>query len=153
MNIEAKMVEARKAAVKTYFEKIDAGTTDDAYFGLFTDDVVLSFPKFGFVTGKTGVKKLGERLGAFLESIHHDIDNFTYIISGPYVVVEGRERGVTKQGASWPDNVISYGLFCNVFEFEGSLIKRVHIYVDPDFTSSDDERINLLKGCRETNPS
>ena len=68
------------------------------------------------------------------------------VINGPYVVVEGREKGMTKQGVAWPDNVISYGLFCNVFEFEGNLIKRVHIYVDPDFTSCDSERIKLLKG-------
>lgn len=146
MDSETKLAEARKAAVKVYFEKIDAGNTDDAYFGLFTDDVVLYFPKFGFVQGKDGIKKLGEQLGAFLKSLHHDIDNFIYIINGPYVVVEGREKGMTKQGVAWPDNVISYGLFCNVFEFEGNLIKRVHIYVDPDFTSCDSERIKLLKG-------
>ena len=82
MDSETKLAEARKAAVKVYFEKIDAGNTDDAYFGLFTDDVVLYFPKFGFVQGKDGIKKLGEQLGAFLKSLHHDIDNFIYI-TGP----------------------------------------------------------------------
>lgn len=136
---------ARKEAVKTYFTKIDAGIFDTDYFNLFTEDVELFFPKFGFAKGKDGISKFGQRVGSFLDGIWHDIDNFNYIIAGDYIVVEGNEGGVTKQGKKWPDNDVSYGKFCNVFEFDGAKIKRVHIYVDPDFTSNDTERINIFK--------
>ena len=59
-----------------------------------------------------------------------------YITSGSRVVVEGAERGTTVSGVEFPDGVSSFGLFANVFEFDGQLIKRVHVYVDPDFASS-----------------
>jgi hypothetical protein len=32
------------------------------------------------------------------------------------------------------------GHFCNVFEFRGDLISRVHIYLDPDYASEDQPR-------------
>ena len=70
--------------------------------------------------------------------------NFNIIVSDKYIIVEGQEGGETKEGIKWPDNKKSFGKFCNVFEFEGSLIKRVHIYVDPDFTSEDAKRIEML---------
>jgi hypothetical protein len=28
-----------------------------------------------------------------------------------------------------------------VFEFEGTLIRRLHVYVDPDFASADHQRV------------
>jgi hypothetical protein len=40
-------------------------------------------------------------------------------------------------------------LFCNVFEFEGELIKRVHIYADPDFNSADAARVAWAQGVRK----
>jgi hypothetical protein len=32
------------------------------------------------------------------------------------------------------------GHFCNVFEFRGDLISRVHIYLDPDYAGEDQPR-------------
>jgi hypothetical protein len=36
-------------------------------------------------------------------------------------------------GVPFPGDARSSGLFCNVFEFRGKLISRLHIYADPDF--------------------
>jgi hypothetical protein len=138
------MITERKEVVLKYFEKIDNGTFDSTYFDLFTEEVELYFPKYGYTKGKEGIKHFGETLGNGLKSLHHDIKNFNIIVSDKYIVVEGQEGGETKEGINWPDNKNSFGKFCNVFEFEGSLIKRVHIYVDPDFTSEDAKRIEML---------
>lgn len=48
-------------------------------------------------------------------------------------------------GTPFPDGRISHGLFCNVYEFKGDLIRAVRIYVDPDFTSSDAAMLKTLQ--------
>ncbi|WP_312400281.1 nuclear transport factor 2 family protein [Sphingobacterium sp.] len=133
-----------KNVAEAYFRKVDAGEFDNSYYNLFTEDVELYFPKFGFGYGKDGVKKFGETMARFLGSITHDIKNFNYIISGNMLVVEGTERGITIEKKLFPDNVTAFGKFCSVFEFEGDLIKRMHIYVDPDVTSSDIDRLTIF---------
>lgn len=49
-------------------------------------------------------------------------------------------------GIVWPDDKISTGRFCSVFEFTDHLISRMYVYVDPDFASLDVERIAILSG-------
>ncbi len=134
----------RLETVNTYFRKVDA--RDPTLLDLFTDDVQMFFPKFGLVHGKAALVKWDETMASELESIEHDIDAFNYIVSGNFIVVEGTERGVTRNGEHWPDGVVSQGRFCSVFEFDGTLIQRMHIYVDPDFTSADQDRIRILRG-------
>jgi ketosteroid isomerase-like protein len=67
-------------------------------------------------------------------------------VDGDRIAVEGREWGVTADGRAWPDGEISQGRFANVFEFDGPLIKRTFIYVDPDVTSEDRRRVALYRG-------
>lgn len=55
------------------------------------------------------------------------------IQDGSRVVVEGVEEGELAGGIPFPGQARSGGRMCNVFEFEGNLIKRLHIYADPDF--------------------
>ena len=43
-----KQQEKQKRNAETYFRKVDAGEFDSEYYGLFTEDVELYFPKFGF---------------------------------------------------------------------------------------------------------
>lgn len=83
-------------------------------------------------------------MGHLLKNITHDIDNFNYIVSENFVVVEGTEKGVTQSDKEWPDHKIAFGKFCSIFEFDKDLIKRMHIYVDPDLTSEDIDRIVIL---------
>ncbi|MFK2822022.1 nuclear transport factor 2 family protein [Arcobacter sp. YIC-80] len=125
-----------------YFKKIDNG--DSSYLELFTDDVDFFFPKFGQKKGKKALIEFGNRIGSSLISIWHDIDGFKIIKADNKVVVEGQEGGVMSDGTSWPDNNISIGRFCSVFEFNGKFISRMYIYVDPDFPSQDLERISVL---------
>lgn len=123
---------------KLYFGKADAG--DPSILELFSDDVQLFFPKFGTRTGKEQVVAFVQGLMSQLDSLKHDVDTYNYIASGRIVVVEGTESGVAKNGEHWPVAGRSEGRFCNVFEFTGTLISRLHIYVDPDFSGQDDAR-------------
>lgn len=136
--------EAEKiAVVKSYFEKVDKGDPD--YLNLFTDNVEFYFPKFGITQNKDGVREFSQRFGNLLQSIQHDIDGFKIHVEGNTVIVEGKEKGVTKEGTAWPDYNVSQGLFCGIFAFERGLISRYYIYVDPDFTSEDMNTIQKLQ--------
>ncbi|MEK8174173.1 hypothetical protein NKH77_49915 [Streptomyces sp. M19] len=79
-----------------------------------------------------------------LERIEHDIAGLDIMTSGDRVIVEGREWGTTRDGRVWPDGMISHGLFCDVFTFRGHLISKIHVYTDPDFTSSHQEKVRQL---------
>lgn len=135
---------ARIEAIRTYFKKVDAG--DPSVLNLFTEDTQLFFPKFGVAHGKQALVTFAERMGSNLASIGHDIDGLKFYVSGATIIVEGREWGTTRDERTWPDGIVSQGLFCSVFEFDGLLIRRMHIYADPDFTSSDNDRIRYLRG-------
>lgn len=128
--------------VREYFRKVDAA--DPSIMELYTEDVELYFPKFGFGHGKADLAEFTRRLGQDLGSLAHDIDGLDIMVAGDRVIVEGREWGTTADGAPWPDGQVSTGLFCNVFTFRGLLISSVHIYTDPDFTSSHEAKVNQL---------
>jgi ketosteroid isomerase-like protein len=128
----------RIALTKEYFRKGDAG--DTMIFGLFTDDVELYFPKFGKRSGKAEVGTLVRGLLGQLQSLKHYPDDYNYIASGDFVVVEGFESGLAKDGTAWPVKGRSDGRFCNVFRFRDDLISHLHIYVDPDFAGRDTDR-------------
>ena len=128
---------ARIEAATEYFRKIDNG--DPGIGDMFTDDVQIYFPKFGTGRGKEQVGAAAQGLLGSLQSIKHDFDRMTFHVSGDHVIVEGFESGVSADGTVWPKPDKSEGRFCNVFAFEGTLISSVHIYVDPDFTSSHSE--------------
>ncbi|WP_232112133.1 nuclear transport factor 2 family protein [Salinivibrio proteolyticus] len=125
-----------------YFQKIDAG--DPSYLDLFSEDVDFYFPKFGQAKGKSALVEFGNRIGSSLSSIWHDIEGFQITTAGNKVIVEGQEGGVMSDGTPWPDNKVSTGRFCSVFEFNEELISRMYVYVDPDFPSRDLERVAVL---------
>lgn len=79
-----------------------------------------------------------------LARLEHDIEGLRFIEAWDTIVVEGREWGEMADGKPFPDDKISHGRFCNVFEFRGDLISAVRIYVDPDFPGRDTERIRAL---------
>jgi len=151
---QTNLKEQRKEQVHTYFEKVQTGAFDESYFNLFTDDVELYYPKFGFEKGKEGIRNLGKVIGKHLQRLSFDTAKFNYHMSDKAIIVEGVENGRTQTGEEWPDGTIAFGKFSSVFEFEGNLIKRMHVYVDPDFTSADSERVasfrNIYKPAEET---
>ena len=121
-----------------YFRKIDSG--DPAILDIMTDDVEVYFPKFGIGYGKAAFGDVAKGLMGSLQSIRHDLDQMRFHVAGDHVIVEGFESGVMADGTPWPVEGRSEGRFANVFEFEGELIKRVFVYVDPDFASTHQER-------------
>jgi ketosteroid isomerase-like protein len=139
---------AQRDVAVAYFRKADA--RDPTVVDLFTEDVELFFPKLGRVRGKDGFARFAGTLAAEMARLEHDVEGFRVVQSGSIVVVEGTERGETRDGTAWPDGVVSEGRFCNVFEFDGTLIRRLYVYVDPDFTSRDRQRILELRGAAAT---
>jgi ketosteroid isomerase-like protein len=123
---------------KEYFARLDAGSP--ALLELFTEDAQIYFPKFGIGRGRQAILEVLSGLGSTIQSVQHPSDSFVYIQSGNYLAVEGTSRGVLKSGAHWAAGETPGGRFCNVFEFRGDLICRVHIYLDPDYGGADTQR-------------
>lgn len=137
-------IDPRLEIVREYFRRVDA--KDPSLIELFTDDVEFFFPKFGVTRGKAAMARFAERVAREAAKLTHDIDGFVFTADANRVVVEGREWGMTEDGREWPDGKISEGRFANVFEFEGNLISRTYIYVDPDYTGGDETRIAIYQG-------
>lgn len=129
--------------IREYFRKVD--TKDPSLLDLFTDDVEFFFPKFGPARGKAALARFAARIALDAATLTHDIDGLVFIVDGDRIAVEGREWGVTADGRAWPDGEISQGRFANIFEFDGLLISRTCIYVDPAFTSEDRRRVSLYR--------
>lgn len=117
---------------KQYFRKVDAG--DPSLLDMFADDAQAYFPRFGIARGKTEFISLVQGLNAAVSRFIHDENLMIFTQAGNRVVVEGIETGALTDGTPFPGDAGSGGHFCNVFEFRGSLISRLHIYADPNFT-------------------
>ena len=128
----------RITAVKSYFVRVDAGQQD--VLDLFDDDIEFYFPKFGRGKGKQDLVAMWTGLGGVIESISHDAETFSYLMSGDTVVVEGTTNGRYRSGAEWSGGATPGGRFCNLFEFNGPLIRRLRVYLDPDYAGEDAKR-------------
>ena len=124
--------------VKEYFRRADAGRAD--LLDLMAEDVQLYFPKFGLARGRKAFAEMAAGMGGAFEWVEHDFSTYHFIAAGHHVVVEGTTRGAMKDGKSWAGGETPGGRFCNVFELDGGLITRVHVYLDPDYTSEDTAR-------------
>jgi hypothetical protein len=118
------------AITKEYFKRVDSGAPD--LLDLFTDDTQIFFPRFGYAHGKAEIVPFLVGLTAAVTSFDHPQDRMVFTQGGNRVVVEGAERGLLASGIPFPGEARSAGLFCNVFEFRGDLISRMHVYADPD---------------------
>lgn len=121
---------------KAYFAKVDAG--DGALLDMFTDDAQAYFPKIGTTRGKAALVNLVQTLTSVVRRFVHDPRHMVFTLQGTRLVVEGVEAGELADGTPFPAGAKSAGRFCNVFEFEGPLIRRLHIYADPDFAGQFD---------------
>jgi len=118
------------AITKEYFRRVDSGAPN--LLDLFTDDTQIFFPRFGYAHGKEEIVPFLVGLAAGVVSFQHPVDRMVFTQEGNRIVVEGAENGELTSGVPFPGDARSAGLFCNVFEFQGSLISRLHIYADPD---------------------
>ena len=133
----------RREIIREYFRYADAG--DVRALELFTDDVKLTYPKFGTAIGKEGVGKFFAHMATVFRKLQHDIEGLSFIEAGDVIAVEGREWGEMADGTPFPDGELSHGLFCVVYEFRGDRIRALRVYTDPDFTSSDKIMIKALR--------
>ena len=123
---------------KQYFIRVDAGRADTV--DLFTEDAQIYFPKFGIARGKAAFGELASGLFKRVSKLSHDLSTFTYVVTRDVIVVEGKTQGMDVEGRRWSGGETPGGRFCSVFEFRGPLICRMHIYLDPDYTSRDEDR-------------
>lgn len=116
--------------VKEYFRRVGAG--DPTLLDLFTDDAQAFFPKRGAMNGKAEFVTFVQDLTAAVSRFFHDPERMVFTQGGNRTVVEGFEEGELADGTPFPGSAKSGGRFCNVFEFRGSQISRMHVYADPD---------------------
>lgn len=122
---------ANIAMAKEYFVRADAQRPD--LLELFHPEFQLYFPKFGIGHGPECFLDMVSGFAGEMASITHDFENYLYIEIGPYVVAEGTSHGSMTSGKTWEAGKTPGGRFCNVFEFRDGLIKRIHVYLDPDY--------------------
>jgi ketosteroid isomerase-like protein len=125
------------AIAQEFYRRGDAG--EPGLEELFADDAQVYFPKFGIATGKHAIHELVNGLTTVVSSLRHlELD---YLVAGRSVVVEGTTEGTTHDGGAWHGGQTPGGRFCSVFEFDDEgHITRMHVYLDPDYTSADRER-------------
>jgi ketosteroid isomerase-like protein len=123
---------------KEYFARLDAGSAQ--LLDLFTEDAQIYFPKFGIGRGRSALLDVLAGLGGAIQSTQHPTESFVYTHAGNRLAVEGTTRGVLKTGTRWAAGETPAGRFCNVFEFRGNLICRMHVYLDPDYAGDDKAR-------------
>lgn len=130
----------RMEIVRQFYAKLDQA--DATLLDLFTDDTEIFFPKFGTAKGKSSLGELGKCFALEIDKIQHIQDKFHFISEGDTLVVEGQMRGVMQSGERWPTLETGSHHFCSVFEFDDEHIKRLSIYLDPDFNLEDKKRVN-----------
>jgi len=129
---------------RQYFVRSDAGREDT--LDLFHEDIRIWFPKLGVVRGKAGFLELAQGLLGSVDAFAHDREALRYFADGDTVIVEGTTIGRGKNGIDWKGGETPGGRFCSIFEFDGDLIVRMHIYLDPDYTSQDEARFLWGRG-------
>jgi hypothetical protein len=132
--------DGRLRSAKTYFEAVDSGQVPDE---LFAPDFEFYFPKFGMGKGLDEIRECATGLWSAGLSVTHYLDRLTYLDCGSHVIVEGTTFGHDKAGNRWDGGATPGGRFCSVFDFnEAGLIQRTYVYMDPDYTGTDTDRIH-----------
>jgi hypothetical protein len=135
--------EKHVSAASAYFSELDSGRIPSE---LFAPGFEFYFPKFGVGQGLEELQEFAMGLaGAGLTNTHHR-DRLVYHACGSMVVVEGTTYGHDTAGGSWDGGSTPGGRFCSVFDFDDAgLIKRMYVYMDPDFTGSDRDRFRWTR--------
>jgi ketosteroid isomerase-like protein len=129
--------EQKIAIAQEYFRLADSG--DEKVMELFHEDATFYFPKFGVGRGRTSIFEMIAGFAGVLDWIRHEYASLVFIPSGDRIAVEGLSGGKMVAG-SWKGGETPGGRFCNVFEFRGDRIARLHVYLDPDYLGEDEPR-------------
>ena len=116
----------RKSVAAEYLKALDLGKE---FFHLFAEDAEVFFPNWGVAIGEEEIKKLFSDLGGMVEEFRHHQAYINWIIQGDMVVAEGSSEGKLKTGERWSDSK-----WCDVFEIREGKIKRLYIYLDPEYS-------------------
>ncbi len=116
--------------VRTYFRLSDAH--DPSSLDLFHDDFEFCFPRFGLSRGKAQFQEFRLGLRDTVLEMRHPQEHLRLHQSGNTVIVEGVTEGRIGD-RTWRGGETPGGRFCSVFEFDGPLISRMWIYLDPDY--------------------
>ncbi len=128
--------------VREYIRRIDR---DDFPAEFFADGFQFYVPKFGIGHGLADFMEMAAGFGSAYHGIAHVID--LVADCGGAVLVEGRTSGRDAAGNAWRGGETPGGRFCSVFDFDADgLIARMHVYLDPDYTSQDRERFRWTRG-------
>ena len=132
----------RVAIVREYVGRIDRR---DFPTELFADGFQFYVPKFGIGHGIAEFMEMAAGFGSAYRDVAHVIDLVAEC--GRTVLLEGRTSGEDVDGTAWRGGETPGGRFCSVFEFDANdLIARMHIYLDPDYTSQDRARFRWQRG-------
>lgn len=132
----------RVKIVAEYIRRIDR---NDFPAELFADGFQFYVPKFGVGHGLADFMEMAAGFAAAYHGVSHVID--LVADCGSTIVLEGRTSGEDAGGVTWRGGETPGGRFCSVFEFDGDgLIARMHIYLDPDYTSQDRARFRWQRG-------
>lgn len=122
--------------IDEYFRLMDL--RDPAILDLVTDDAEIGMPKYGVGRGKEAFHQVWGGFTDIGEWYGHTLLN--KVFQGDLAVVEGLVSGRHVDGRTFKGGEGPGGRFCNVFEFRGDLISRVHVYLDPDYLGDDADR-------------
>lgn len=132
----------RVAIVREYIARIDRR---DFPAELFADGFQFYVPKFGIGHGVAEFMEMAAGFNSAYRGVAHVIDLVAECDS--VVLLEGRTSGEDVDGTTWRGGETPGGRFCSVFEFDGDdLIARMHLYLDPDYTSQDRARFRWQRG-------
>lgn len=128
--------------VREYIERIDR---NDFPSELFADGFQFYVPKFGIGHGLADFMEMAAGFASAFHGVAHLVD--LVADCGSVVILEGRTSGQDAAGNVWQGGETPGGRFCSVFAFDADdLIARMHIYLDPDYTSLDRERFRWNRG-------
>ena len=141
--------EERKSVALDYLKAFDNGGVlldGGSILDLFAEDAQVYFPKWGVAVGKDEIGKLFGDVGSTLKSIQHHYPQFNWILTGSDLFAcEGTSEGEHRDG-SWKAGSPEWGAgrWCDVFEIRDGKIRRVFIYLDPDYAGKDTARYPWL---------
>lgn len=132
----------RIGIVREYIEQIDRNAFPK---NLFADGFQFYVPKFGVGYGISEFVEMADGFGSAYHNVSHVID--LVADCGSVVLLEGRTSGSGTDGSSWCGGNTPGGRFCSVFDInDDGLIVRMHIYLDPDYTSQDRKGFRWSRG-------
>lgn len=102
------------------------------FLSLITDDVELTFPKWGSSQGKANLGRFFLALGSYVAAIRHRPDTLQFLAGErdgqTRVCIEGLSEGRLHKCKAW-----TAGRFSAIYDFRGRLVSRIGIYIDLDY--------------------